>query len=287
MVGLPMPADSYFIRSLTPTETDTAVAWAAAEGWKPGEADMHCFLEVDPEGFLGGFIDGEMVSLISAIRYPGGFAFIGFYIVRPDYRGQGLGIRIWRAGMERVTGHNVGLDGVLAQEANYTKSGFARFQGNRRYECAPLPAAALPEGIVTAKAVPFNDIVAFDRRHFPGDRAGFLQAWLNQPGRVSLACVEDSVLTGYGVMRPCDGGSRIGPLFAETPEVAAKLLSAFRAAAGDGGVFLDVPTSNPAAIALAEKEGLGFAFETTRMYTQSPPDIRLEGVYGITSLELG
>lgn len=276
----------YHIRPLNISETATMVAWAAAEGWKPGVGDMECYLACDPEGFLGGFIEDELVACISGVRYPGGFGFVGFYIVRPDYRGQGLGMGIWREAMARLEGCNAGLDGVLAQEANYAKSGFRRSHGNRRYEFTGRPLSE--QGLVNAREVSFEALNAFDRRHFPGDRPVFLRAWLAQPGRTALAVVRDDVMLGYGVIRSADVGWRIGPLFAETADIAERLLAGLRGAAPENAsIYMDVPTNNPAALELAERESTNIVFETARMYTGANPVIHDAGVFGVTSLELG
>ena len=86
------------IRNATAAEFETAVEWAAAEGWNPGLDDTPAFHAVDPDGFFMGFVDDRPVSSISVVRYGGAFGFLGFYIVHPDYRGTGAGLAIWRAG---------------------------------------------------------------------------------------------------------------------------------------------------------------------------------------------
>ena len=52
-------------------------------------------------------------------------------------------------------------------------------------------------------------------------------------------------------------------------------------------VFLDVPSVNHDAVALAQDHGLAPVFETARMYTGSTPPLRLERVFGVTTFELG
>ena len=132
---------SLTIRSMAPAEISLALDWAAAEGWNPGLADAECFAAADPAGFLLGEIAGEAVGCISATRYGTDFGFIGFYIMRPGFRGMGHGMALWRAAMARLEGRVIGLDGVVAQQANYQKSGFALLHRNIRYGAGRLFAA--------------------------------------------------------------------------------------------------------------------------------------------------
>jgi hypothetical protein len=85
------------IRIMRPEELALAADWAAAEGWNPGLSDAVCFATVDPQGFLIGELDGAPAATISCVNYDASFAFLGFYIVRQDLRGRGLGLRIWNA----------------------------------------------------------------------------------------------------------------------------------------------------------------------------------------------
>ena len=119
--------------------------WAADEGWNPGNTDAAAFFATDPSAFLIGRLDGEPVTCISVVKYGQGFGFLGFYIARPVVRGKGYGIRNWNAGMARLAGRNVALDGVVAQQANFRKSGFRSAWNNIRYE-GPSFTAAAPVG---------------------------------------------------------------------------------------------------------------------------------------------
>lgn len=187
--------------------------WADEEGWNPGDSDRFAFAVADPAGFLVGRIDGEPVACISAVRYGSAFGFIGFYIARPAFRGQGYGIRLWHAGMERLDGRLVGLDGVVDQQDNYRKSGFRSAWNNVRYEGVPrmngAGAGAGADGagaeVVDAASLPFGQLAAYDRRFFPASRDAFLAARTGLPGRTALAAVRDGRIEGLGVIRPCSG----------------------------------------------------------------------------------
>ncbi|MFB6820982.1 GNAT family N-acetyltransferase [Streptomyces virginiae] len=261
--------------------------WADEEGWNPGDSDRFAFAVADPEGFLVGRLDGEPVACISAVRYGGGFGFIGFYIARPAVRGQGYGIRLWHAGMERLDGRLVGLDGVVDQQDNYRKSGFRSAWNNFRYEGAPQGEDEGAVEIVDAATLPFGRLAAYDRRFFPAARDAFLSAWTGLPGRTALAAVRDGRIEGLGVIRPSSAAHRIGPLYAATPAVAAALVRRLARHTPDGQVSVDVPDANPKAGGLFERLGLAPAFETARMYTGPTPDLALTELFGVTSLELG
>ena len=252
------------IRVMRPRELAVAADWAAAEGWNPGLADAACFAAVDPRGFLIGEIDGEPAATISNVVYDDRFAFLGFYIVRPDLRGQGLGLRIWQAAMAHAGARTVGLDGVVAQQDNYRKSGFVLAYPNIRHG-GVIPAGAAPAGIVPLSQVPLADVAADDV--FPASRAGFLRDWIGASGHIGRALLRDGRLAGWGVIRPCRTGFKIGPLTADDRLAAEAVFVALVAAVGGGEVFLDVPGVNPAALALARDHGLAPVFETARMYT--------------------
>ncbi|MGX1885114.1 GNAT family N-acetyltransferase [Streptomyces sp. NPDC055287] len=264
--------------------------WADAEGWNPGLGDGCAFFATDPQGFLVGRLDGEPAACISVVRYGAGFGFLGFYITRPPLRGQGYGIQLWRAGMARLDGRNVGLDGVVEQQDNYRKSGFRTAWNNIRYEGVPSGGGAgTPAGVtlVKARTLPFTQLAAYDRRFFPEARDHFLATWIAAPRRTALAAVRDGELVGLAVMRACRAASRIGPLYAESPGVAAALLSALAAATPGEPVAIDVPDTHPEALRVVEQLGLTPVFETARMYTGPVPGIDRSGLFAVTSLELG
>src|SRR5215470_12171283 len=129
----PLATNGLRIRAMRPDEISIAVNWAAAEGWSPGLADATCFAAVDPEGFLIGELDGAPVATISCVNYDESFAFLGFYIVRKDLRGRGYGLHIWNAAIAHAGRRVIGLDGVVAQQENYRKSGFELAYANVRF----------------------------------------------------------------------------------------------------------------------------------------------------------
>lgn len=263
-------------------------SWAGDEGWNPGNTDAHAFFATDPQAFLIGRLDGEPQACISVVKYGAGFGFLGFYIARPPIRGKGYGIQVWRAGMARLAGRNVGLDGVVAQQHNYKKSGFRLSWNNIRHE-GSAPVSKPPAGIsfADARSIAFDRLAAYDRRFFPETRESFLASWISLPERAAMVALRDGEITGFAVMRACRAASRVGPLYAATPEIAAALVAALAAKMGARAVAIDVPDRNKPAVAIAEAMGLRPSFETARMYTGADPLVDYAGLFGVTSLELG
>lgn len=288
-MGYEWPVPTFEITTASADDIGMLGEWAHEEGWNPGLTDSHAFFAADPCGFLIGRLDGEPVSSVSVVRYGTGFGFLGFYLTRPSLRGQGYGIQVWNAGMARLSDRTVGLDGVPAQQGNYRTSGFRTAWSNARYEGRPPTDIAPPAGVtlVDARTLPFGRLTEYDRRFFPEARDSFLAPWITAPRRTAVAAVCEGELRGFAVLRACRAASRIGPLHAASPEVAAALVSALAATAPDTAVAIDVPDVNPAAVRLAEQLGLTPSFETARMYAGPQPDTERAGLFGITSLELG
>jgi len=131
-------------------------------------------------------------------------------------------------------------------------------------------------------------LLDYDTACFRQHRHEFVKSWITQPDSAGAAIVRDCKVAGYAVARKCREGYKIGPLFADDAANAEKLLDALLARLPKGEkYFLDVPETNAAAVALAQKRGLTQVFSTARMYSRYPPDIPADKIFGITSFELG
>lgn len=281
------------IRAVGADEFQTAIDWAMGEGWNPGLDDLPVFHAADPQGFLMGFRDGAPVSSISVVRYGGDYGFLGFYIAHPDARGTGAGMAIWNAGMAHLEGRTVGLDGVVDQQENYKKSGFVLAGRNIRYTGAPKVGAARATGI-EIRDVASDDLAIlcpYDRTFFGAPRDEFASAWacpaagIRRQGKIAIV---DGDMAGYGVIRECVRGYKIGPLFADTEAVADALFTALVEAAAPGlDISIDPPEANKAATDFAEQAGMAPVFETARMYKGAAPDLPIDRIFGLTTFELG
>lgn len=278
------------IRSMIRSEVDDLVEWAAREGWNPGLHDAGIFWRTDPDAHLA----AELVGGGATTSYDGRFGFMGLFIMRPEFRGRGLGDHLWHARLgllrDRLEpGASIGMDGVFAMQHYYAEGGFEFSHRNLRFEADIPPAAtsaAVDPHVVPLSTVALDDVLAYDRRCFPAPRRTFVEAWISQPDAMAVGYVDD-VLRGYGVARRCRSGSKFGPLFADDGDVAEALFTALSGFAAGGPAFLDAPENQPAAMELVERHRMREVFGCARMYVGDAPDIDDARVFGVTTFELG
>lgn len=279
--------NKYVIRQMTKSDLDLAISWAAKEGWNPGLHDRDPFYNTDPHGFFMGFLDEKPISCISAVSYGKNFGFIGFYIVHIDHRNKGYGIKIWNKAIDYLKTQNIGLDGVVAQQENYKKSGFKLAYRNIRYQGIGKKYKNVNKNIFKISSIPFENLVKYDSKLFPVPRPKFLRSWINEKESLALGFLKKDRLSGYGMIRKCVTGYKIGPLFAEDKSIGEELFKGLNNFAVNSPIFLDVPEVNKQAVKLAKKYNMQPMFETARMYTKKPPIINLKKVFGVATFELG
>lgn len=274
------------ISTMNLSDMQMALDWADAEGWNPGLHDAQAFYYTDPGGFFMARLNGHPAGIISAVAYDDRFGFIGFFIVRPEYRGHSLAMLLGRKAFSYLGKRNIGLDGVPERLDNYRAFGFSVAHGNTRY-------TGTASGIVDARVVPlidvpFSALLAFDHRVSGFQRQTFLAHWINQPGCHALSIPdEEGKLLGYGVIRPCRRGYKIGPLFASRPDVARILFDNLCGRVKGEQVFVDVPDNHEVSTTMVTQAGFLPVFSTARMYSGGIPASETESIYGITSFELG
>ncbi|MEA3277382.1 MAG: GNAT family N-acetyltransferase, partial [Pseudomonadota bacterium] len=213
-----------------------------------------------------------------------------------EFRGKGLGNTLWHARRERLLarlrpGASIGLDGVFAMQDYYARGGFVFSHRDIRYRVDIPGHPATPTvddgDIIPLADVPDDQVLAYDRTCFPAPRPTFLKGWISQPDALALGWRRDGKLSGYGVIRRCGEGCKIGPLFADDAQAATALYAHLAGFAAGGPLFLDAPENNPAAIELVHRHQMIEVFGCARMYLGPSPDLAHERIFGVTTFELG
>ena len=287
--------DGFAIGPMTAPEVDVIVGWAADEGWNPGLHDVAIAYREQPSAFLALRRGTELVGGASVMAYGEAWGFLGLFIVRADLRSQGLGTCLWDELLASLRGRlapdaPIGLDGVVAMQPFYRRSGFVDAYRDIRFSghpvCAADPQVVVLEGVQLTPAGE-RELVAYDEALALGPRRSFMRHWFTAPGVLVATLRHTTGLGAIGAMRPCREGFKLGPVLAATPDDAARVIRSLAAQSHGALVQLDVPEPNAAGVAIAAELGLEQSFECARMYLGPMPEIAVHRVFGVTSFELG
>lgn len=274
-------------RNATQEELVPILEWAAQEGWNPGLQDAAAFWQADPGGFFVATVEDQLAAAISVINHTEGFAFLGLYIARPAFRGQGIGYGLWQHALAHAGERVVGLDGVPDQQANHAASGFELFSATTRFTGAV--AAVESEGIRLATPEDVAALIDMEAVASGVHKPAYLEAWFTSTeSRQTWIAQGTNGTAGFCTARRCRESAKIGPLWAESEESALALVSHVAAQMG-GPVTLDVPDTSGPLKAMCQALGMTPGFATARMYRGTPVPVaaRQSGYFAVSTLELG
>jgi GNAT superfamily N-acetyltransferase len=269
----------------------TLIIWAKNEGWNPGEFDFDVYWKTDSNGFYGFYLENRLIAGGSVISYNNTFGFMGLFIVHPDFRGYGIGNKLWHLRknilVKRLNKNApIGMDGVLTMQNFYEKGGFKIAFRDERYEFTG-------QNYITNKNISeiiindHNKIFNYDLHCFGFNRFSFLKEWLLIPNSKSFKFLKNNKIMGYAVIRKVNNGYKIGPLFANEENIAEDLFKACLNSALGEKIYLDIPVVNNEALRMVKQYQGKYVFECARMYYGLAPKIPLAKIYGITTFELG
>lgn len=269
-------------RTATLTEVGTLLDWAAQEGWNPGLDDAAPFRAADPYGFFVAETQGKPVAGISVVNHDDTTAFLGLYLCLPDWRGRGIGLRLWHHALAHAGARAVILDGVAAQQANYAKSGFQIIGETRRWRGV---FALVPEdGIRAVRPDDTDALVALDATVNGYRRDRFLRAWLRPSATRRSVMTADG--TGFATARRCRDGCKIGPVIAPDTDTALRLSTSAAQILGPVDATIDVPAQQADFASKLQDCGFQSSFATARMVRGTAPSLSPHG-YASATLELG
>ncbi len=281
----------YKIRNMSRNELDIACEWAANEGWNPGLHDIDVFWNTDPKGFYALDKSGELIGSVSGVSYNGEYGFGGFFILRPEFRNQRLGTELANYFLSTLSSRlkkdaAIGIDGVFNMQPTYSKWGFKFSHRNLRMESKAKAENYLSDiSEITDKD--FEAVNKLDTECFGFDRQDFLKAWLKLPESKSYKFEGKIGIEGYGTIRKCVKGYKIGALFASDYLVAHELFKALSSYADGDSIYLDTPEINDGAMKLARAYDMKEMYGCARMYIGAAPNLPYNKIFGVTTFELG
>lgn len=304
---LSINSNQLIIRTAKSIEELTIVMnWAVEEGWNVGKYDAKAYYKAFPTGCRLLLHEDKIVGGIFLAEYNNQFTFIGLFIVEKNYRDQGLGKLLWDDTMkqlEKMT--SIGLYAVPQQVSRYQKSDFKSSNDILRWE-TQMPSNSSSLGTAeNTNNVLFLDkensdlilqVDEYDNKMFRMPRFSLIKAMLEIQQVVGFAVKEQGKVVGYGIIRPCQKGHRIGPLYANNFEdvknLTLKLLDVVRQL--NTPIIFDAPSPelNKFITAFAEYFNLQRVkdADTQAMFKgEMPKEIEetTDKLYAICSLELG
>lgn len=282
--------DMHFVK-LNREQFNIVVKWAEKEGWNPGLNDADIFWKTDPDGYYGVIKINEIIACGSIVSYNGDFGFMGFFIVKPEFRSKGLGRELWNIRKKLLLarlreGASIGMDGVVSMQSFYAKGGFTNSHRDVRME-GKGKKYNYSESVSPLGENKLAELIAYDKLCFGFDRSVFITNWVKQSNAKTFTYVSKGIFKGFAVIRKAVQGYKIGPLFADDKNTAVELLKACSSAVVDDLFYLDIPLLNREAYELANDFQLKEVFECGRMYFGKPPQVPVEKIFGVTTFELG
>lgn len=269
----------------------TLVKWAEEEGWNPGPHDADVYWATDPGGFYGYFYNGNLIAGGSIVSYNSEFGFMGFFIVKPEYRSNGMGRKLWYQRRDTLIarlneGASIGMDGVVDMQPFYEKGGFKiAFRDERHEKIGEI--FEVHKNISPILDEDVESILSYDKECFGFSRPQFLLPWLKLEDGKTFKYVEEGKLKGFVFVRKANIGYKICPLFADDEVIAEELYKACLNSVVSEPLYLDIPMVNSAAINLVKKYNTTYVFECARMYYGKAPKVDINKIFGITTFELG
>ena len=246
--------------------------------WNPGLQDGIGFHNTDPTGFFIGLLRGQPICCISAVRH-GSIGHIGYYVVEKQYRGRGYGMKMFGHAMKYLHGCNIRLDAVLTAVDKYKKSGFLPNYCSTRYTGTIDSKDVSCPNIYSAADISFDKIVQYDACYYGENRKYFLSTWLTTATTNSLVYQDNDVIQGFGAIRKCHEGYRLGPVYAETSDIAKDLIYSLCQPYDKCKLTLEFADENLEGKKLMEQLNFQQDFQYITMFTQTPPQVNLRNIY--------
>ncbi|MEA2650975.1 MAG: hypothetical protein QOI85_696 [Chloroflexota bacterium] len=282
--------DQLRLRRADPADLPQIVELREAVGWGAHDWALRAVLEPPDARCLVVVDEGDRIMGVgSGIAY-GALGFVGNMIVDDAHRRRGIGSAILAAVTEFLAER-----GATRLELYATSEGRPLYAAHGFAPIGPSTMIRMPRGItVPADGIQLSEgapaaleeLVAYDTPRFGGDRRSLLGPMLEDPERPLVVARRDGRIVGYGWARP--DGERVGPLLAETPEIATAMVAdAFQRLPSTEHLSLNLPPDNRGGAArLAE---LGAELEPWEGRMGRGPEVprRDETIYGMVVGALG
>jgi GNAT superfamily N-acetyltransferase len=237
-------------------------------GWNQSEMDWHRLLALEPDGcFVAEWNDTPVGTTCTTVFDSVGW--ISMVLVDAGHRGMGIGTALLLRAIEYLDQpavRSIRLDATQAGRPIYEKYGFVPEYRLARYE-GVIAAGSMSdqvEAIDLHQTENVERLAAWDQALCRTNRQRFLQQLFGEWPEVVRIVQRAGQIEGYLTVRPGCTALQIGPCLATPVAGAALFMDAAQRFAGHH-VYIDIPTDNVPARAMAETMGLGVQRHLLRM----------------------
>jgi ribosomal protein S18 acetylase RimI-like enzyme len=275
------------IRRMTVADLPLGMRLKEQAGWNQTEADWRRFLAIEPEGCFVAKLDGNPVGTAVGCVF-GAVAWLAMVLVDTAVRGRGIGRALVKHALAFVEQHgatSVRLDATPHGQPLYEKLGFApqfaltRYAGmveagwNAEHEVKsdsartttfvvrPRGSRRADSGRAThgllraAQPDDYDAMLTLDRSTTNTNRRKFLIRLFEEHADEVRVAEQDGLIEGYVAVRHGSDAVQLGPCVA-SPVAGSRLLGDACSRFVRRRVYLDIPSSNTAAVRIAESSGL-------------------------------
>ena len=261
------------IRGLSADDLQAAQQLSASAGWNQNANDWLMMLQLGQGwGIDAADVAGRLHLAASIVVLPYGerFAWTSMVLVLPEFRRRGYAQMLLRHALAHLAaqGRAAVLDATPAGHAVYVQEGFADTWGFARYRReAGMPLQGAAAGPPTRPLVEADwpEVDAMDRVAFGASRLPLLRRLAQRLPQGARVLEQGGRLRGYVLGRDGREAFQIGPLLADAPDVAQRLMhDALQPLAGEV-VYVDPLDRQAAALAWLQQQGFVFQRPFTRM----------------------
>ena len=286
--------EHFSIRPFRDEDIDFAFKLDTIEEWNHTRNDIERMFSFEPNGCFMAEMSGKPVGHVFSISY-GRLGWIGFLIVKAEYRKRGIGTLLMKRAMDyllRGRAKTIKLEAVSKIANLYRKLGFVdEFDSLRFIKTGGKITCMSSHGVKPLKKKEMTQLAEFDAEYFGANRIRVLDGLYQDNPQLCFVSNNGSKIVGYLMCYKAENGYRIGPLVCnpENPQAACELLvECVKTLGQNAKLYVGVPTVNEIAVGILRDCDFRQYSKSIRMYFGEKLETeRVNGIFAIGGPEKG
>jgi GNAT superfamily N-acetyltransferase len=224
--GPPEASAPISLRPMTIQDIPFGLKLSSLAGWNQTEADWAMLLEQSTAGSFLACYNRVEAGTVTTVTYQKQLNWVGMMLVAPEFQRLGIGTALLNAAIQAVKAlGGVCLDATPAGKPLYDRLGFQDLYRLGRWLRLPASLGMQPADHcypLTHESLPA--ILAYDHPVFGADRMGILCALQRNAPSLALFTEHDHEIKGFCLGRIGQKYVQIGPVIADSLEIARDLL---------------------------------------------------------------